>query len=189
MFVAIPLEQGIRTQLDNFVKNVQCAPDGIKWVGVENYHLTIKFLGEVPSEKAVVVKEKLGELSSRFKKFTSSILGMGAFPSLDRPVVIWAGVSEGNERVIEIAQSVDDALEPLGFKREERAFHPHVTLGRVRRGFPVSKTGFSLSETDKTKFFGTQEVQQFQLIQSQLQSTGPVYQVYESFSLGGSLAL
>ncbi len=98
-----------------------------------NLHLTLKFLGAVPETRIDSVAGALGEASLRARPFEARIRGLGAFPSADRPRVVWAGVEDGASEMIELARCVDAALAALGFPRDERPFSPHVTLGRVRR--------------------------------------------------------
>jgi RNA 2',3'-cyclic 3'-phosphodiesterase len=102
------------------------------WVAPENFHLTVKFLGAVGTERLPDVERALGDAVAGVASFTLALRGLGAFPSTARPRVIWAGTAQGAAELAEVAARVERALSPLGFPTEERPFSAHVTLGRVR---------------------------------------------------------
>jgi 2'-5' RNA ligase len=106
-------------------------PD-VVWVAPENFHLTVKFLGAVGTERLPDVERALGDAVAGVASFTLALRGLGAFPSTARPRVIWAGTAQGAAELAEVAARVERALSPLGFPTEERPFSAHVTLGRVR---------------------------------------------------------
>ena len=101
-----------------------------------NVHLTLKFLGDVPREDLAEVADALEALRGRHEPFEAGISGFGAFPSPTKVRVLWAGVGEGADGLRALARDVEESLEPLGFEREDRAYVPHLTIGRAR-GRPV----------------------------------------------------
>lgn len=97
-----------------------------------NLHVTLKFLGAVEEPRMPDVERALGEAAAGVTAFDLTLRGLGAFPSVARPRVIWAGATEGAPALAGVAASVERALSPLGFPTEARPFSAHVTLGRVR---------------------------------------------------------
>lgn len=105
---------------------------GISWVGTDNFHVTLKFLGDIEERRAEEIGSALAESVAEIEAFDVALRGLGAFPTPARPRVIWAGVGSGEARLAVLAAAVDQSLIRLGFPREARAFSAHITLGRVR---------------------------------------------------------
>lgn len=105
---------------------------GISWVGTDNLHVTLKFLGDIEERRAEEIGSALAEAVAEIEAFDVALRGLGAFPTPARPRVIWAGVGSGEARLAVLAATVDQSLIRLGFPREARAFSAHITLGRVR---------------------------------------------------------
>jgi RNA 2',3'-cyclic 3'-phosphodiesterase len=142
-----------------------------------NVHLTLKFLGDVPREDLAGVAEALGSLRGRHEPFEAGISGFGAFPSLTKARVLWAGVGEGAEGLRALARDVEESLEPLGFEREDRAYVPHLTLGRAR-GRPV-KLEVPQAPPPVPGF----HVREVQLVESVLGAAGARYSVVAAYPL------
>jgi 2'-5' RNA ligase len=124
----------------------------------------------------------LQRLTSDFDAFEVKTGGVGAFPSLKRVRVVWYGVKGGEERLTELAQAVEKSVEGLGFEAEGR-FHPHITLGRVRR----ESNGLSLIWPEWAETSGKEcllRIDRFTLMQSILSGSGPTYSVVREFPLG-----
>lgn len=147
----------------------------IRWTRPGNVHLTLKFLGEIADEQFDPVRAALREVCGKHVPFGASLSGYGAFPSARRARVVWAGA--GSEELCALASEVDAAFEPLGFGREERAFVPHVTLGRVR-GRPIA-LDLPAAVPGEPGF----EVSRVELVRSTLATGGSVYESLESFEL------
>ncbi len=132
LFVAVPFPAEVKNELGRLVDDWRKEKDKVGWVKKENLHLTLKFLGETPLEKLDALKRNLAANLNDSKIFSTSLSGAGAFPNLNRARVIWIGVSEGKEKLTELAQKIEEATRPLGFPAEERAFSAHLTIGRVK---------------------------------------------------------
>ena len=104
----------------------------MRWVDPENYHITLKFLGEVRTDRLQCIEEIVAHAASGSAPFAAALYGFGAFPTVLRPSVLWLGV-EPTPAVRCLKQDVEWAFTSAGFERETRAFHPHLTLGRVGR--------------------------------------------------------
>ncbi len=153
----------------------------LKTVETENMHLTLMFLGDVES--------RLGELTNKiaemtFKPFKIEFKGVGVFPSLSKPRVIWLGVSNGLEELKLIYRDLEQRISPIGFKYDDRGFSPHATLARVRSGRNKDKL-VKILRNFEDEFLGEMTVKHIQLKKSVLTSRGPIYStIIESKSLG-----
>ena len=144
----------------------------IKAVERENIHITLKFLGDI---NASLLEETKGIVTNlRFSPFRINLSETGAFPNLRRPRIIWAGISERENKLSNIFRELEDGLDGLGFNRESRRFSPHITIARVRSG----KNRRILIETllqNNDLDFGNLIVDKIKLKRSVLTSKGPIY--------------
>jgi 2'-5' RNA ligase len=141
-----------------------------KPVESHNFHFTLQFLGEISQD--AIEKIIIALNSVKFSKFTIDFKGVGVFPKLKFPRIVWIGTDEnGKNLLIELAKKVENALLPLGFT-VDKPFKPHITVFRIK-----NKIGDIEKELNKFKLidFGTQEITEFKLKQSILSSKGPVY--------------
>lgn len=133
-FIAIPVpDDGIQA-LQAVVKEFD--PEigrSVRWVRPEGIHLTLKFMGNIPAGMVEQVLAALPSVTKDFSPFSLAMSGLGAFPSLRKPRVLWAGLEGDLEVLSALQQAVDEAVGDLGLPREQRPFSPHLTLGRVRR--------------------------------------------------------
>ena len=130
-FIAIELSREIRETLWQIEDELKKTIDGVKWVKPDNIHLTLKFLGHIEKEIVEGIKEILNKIAGQTKPFKIKLSSPGAFPSPDRPRVIWIGVEE-NKESSHLANLIDEKTASLGIEKESRAFHPHLTLARVK---------------------------------------------------------
>ena len=103
----------------------------VAWVPAANLHLTLKFLGSIGEELVEGVAGACRRVAARHPPFEAKAIGLGAFPSLERPNILWVGV-EPSPALSALQRDVEGAMVELGFDKEERAYHPHVTVGRVK---------------------------------------------------------
>jgi 2'-5' RNA ligase len=177
-FVAIELPGDARQRLAalmDALREESGIPKGIKWVAPSNLHLTLKFLGSTEESALPAITHALAQAASAHKGFNLALMGAGAFPS-PRAKVIWAGV-DAPETLALMAADVDSTMEPLGFERDARPFHAHITLGRVKdrltepEAVRLGKTIEAYAAHDA----GTIAVGAVSLSRSDLQPSGPVY--------------
>lgn len=167
---AFEFEAGLRDQLGD------ADSQAVKWVEEGNLHVTLKFLGEVADEKVGDVCGKIEEAVGTVQPFELEIAGVGAFPSKARPSVIWIGTLSGSEELKETSRLVEDSLEQIGFKREQKGFHGHITIGRVRRGVHGRQIAAGLAAADLGTL-GSFCVDSVSVMKSDLRPSGPVYSV------------
>lgn len=135
LFVAIELPAPILEALQTLQNRLKAADTGhtVRWVQPTGIHLTLKFLGEVPAGRRMDITRAMEAAVDGHAPLTLSAAGLGCFPNTRRPRVVWAGLAGDLAPLADLQRSVERALVPLGFPPEDRAFSPHLTLGRVRR--------------------------------------------------------
>jgi 2'-5' RNA ligase len=144
----------------------------LKAVEPENIHLTLKFLGDVEPTKVEEVSKIVQDLS--FDPFDMKVEGVGVFPHPGHVRIIWAGVTDGSEPLSEIFNELETKLNDIGFKKERRKLHPHLTICRVRSGRNKENLLEEVSLLQKEDF-GTIHVDKIVLKKSELMPKGPIY--------------
>jgi RNA 2',3'-cyclic 3'-phosphodiesterase len=181
-FVAVLLPDALREAAAQVAAPLRGLGD-VKWVAAENYHLTLKFLGQVPVAVAPGLGRSLQHAAAHLEPFRLELAGLGAFPTLGRPQTIWIGAGDGREALERLASAVEAACSEQGFKREERPFHAHLTLGRVNS--PVGRDVLAARlRSGAVGSLGAFAVESVHLMRSRLLPRGPIYSVEETFSLG-----
>jgi len=183
-FIAIDLSPEIQKSLDEVVKNyrAQLPHIPIRWVTASNIHLTLKFLGDVSLSNLNLLTEMIQKEISTHHQFDISVGGSGAFPNIRQPRVVWVGV-EAPAELTAIQTGIEMTTARLGYSREERAFSPHLTLGRVSRNITAQdvKVISKILESVRVGFLGATCVEKVHLYRSDLQPTGAVYtQIFSS---------
>ena len=161
LFVGIGFPPELKLQLSSLCSGVP----GAKWVDPGNFHLTLRFIGEIGEDVAADIDEALSRLRAR--RFTLQIAGTGVFAGGDKPRSLWVGV-EKNPELVGLRDKIEQALIRVGLPPEQRKFAPHVTLARLRdapldklrdfltaharfRADPLAVEGFSLIASFQTK--------------------------------------
>ncbi len=172
MFVAVEFSNPETLErIYEFQRELLSTGADIKLVERENLHFTIKFLGELPEGVVREVDSRLRQI--KFRQINVTILGVGAFPSLSYPRVVWAGVEDKEGDLNNLAGLVLGALSNIG-QEEQRGFSPHLTLCRVKSG--RNKEGLIRKiEENSRKLFGAAEIKEIKLKSSILRPSGPVY--------------
>jgi len=182
-FIAIDLDDSLKRALETLAGELRPFGGSVRWVGAAGMHLTLKFLGEIAEPDAARVSSVLEEVAPRHRIFALVLEGTGAFPPGRRdPRVLWVGVAPGPP-LLALQEDIEREMEKLGFEREKRPFHPHLTLGRVK--FP-SRLDLLVQEMRKhqDQKFGEMSVQEFTFFQSTLKPSGAEYAVLKEFRLG-----
>lgn len=172
-FVAICIESKIIDEIFMVGGQVAGGVTGLRLVRPENIHLTLKFLGEVDEHRVASIDQALQEAARPFSPFIINAKGLGVFPGIKRPQVLWAGV-EGH-RLFALTSAIETSLEPIGFARDDRSFKPHLSIGRWRQFRGSSAALGREIERWKNHDFGTSTVREIVLFQSVLRSDGAEY--------------
>jgi 2'-5' RNA ligase len=173
-FVAVEIPEPIQALLQPVQTHLQSQiHKGTSWTKPGNFHLTLKFLGDLHSEAIHDVSAALQRATDRHPPFSIALGGIGAFPNLARPRVIWMGIKQGASTVSRLAKAVNMELAHLDFSIDNR-FHPHLTLARLRTATNLEPLKNILRKYD-TIVGGSMCVNEIALMQSQLHPRGAIY--------------
>jgi 2'-5' RNA ligase len=172
-FIAVRIDPAVARKISEVQEQLKRELAGVRWVGTGNLHFTLKFLGPIEEEKIKPVADALERALRLFPRFPILARGIGVFPDIRKPRVLWVGL-EGSS-LASLAMGVETALEPIGFAREKRGFKPHLTIGRWRsfNGQP-ELLGKEL-ENWKGCDFGRSWVEEVIFFQSILKTEGATY--------------
>lgn len=184
-FVAIELPEGLKQELDELVARLSQGLPGIRWVDPHSIHLTLKFLGNVRSDRLDDITRALGQAVRGVAPLRLSVGGLSVFPNARRARVAWVGVSGATEQLQRLQRQVEVALAPLGFPEESRPFTPHLTLARIRDQAPLEVRQRLTQLLDGTTFTAAHliEVDAIHLMRSQLTRQGALYSRISSVPL------
>ncbi len=185
LFIALELSAQIHQTLSELIDTLKpFANSNVKWVDPVQIHLTLKFLGDTPVARVPQIKQNLESIGQRQASFVLEAGKTGVFPNLNRPRVLWVGVSNPPE-LFHLQQSIDESLIPLGFQKENRQFSAHLTLGRVNDQADVEsvKTIVKKLQFYALESFGSVKISKFTLFQSTLTPNGPIYTPLARFQM------
>jgi 2'-5' RNA ligase len=178
-FVAVRLDEATRSAVAEEIERLRSLSKAVAWVPAENLHVTLKFLGEQADERLAEAILAIEEVAAACPRFTLSLHGLGAFPGMERPRIVWVGVAEGALPLRALQSQVEAAFERRAFSAESRPWHPHLTIGRVfdprrwrRDASPALLASIARMATTR---FGTLEVSRVALMRSDLHPSGARY--------------
>ena len=172
-FLAIPLPPPTRQALASVANQI----DGLRAQKPHTIHLTLRFLDEIADPAPIV--EALTPVAAGHEPFEMSLERIGVFPPRGAPRVVWVGLGAGEMQAGALTAGIENALIPLGFRRERRPWHGHVTLGRFRSP-PRRADGV----VDEDRRFGQVPAEKLVLFQSTLTPDGAIHEVVQELSLG-----
>lgn len=179
-FIAVELAESVRAAIGTVQRELAGVNADVRWVRADGMHVTFKFLGAVEAPRLARVHAALAAALQARPALHVRAHGLGAFPSLRRPRVLWVGLQA--EGLTALAARIDAAVAPLGFAPEARAFTPHVTLGRMNslRGWGALEARFAAHLHDD---FGSSDIGAVSIFRSTLRPTGSIYTVLWTISL------
>lgn len=183
-FIAIDLDKALRNQMTVLQGSLARTGAEVKWLEPRNMHLTLLFLGEVDDRELPSLCKAVSEACSEVSPFAMTVEGVGCFPNLRRPRVLWVGVGDGKEEVVALHDRLEPPLLELGcYRREDRQYTPHLTLGRVTGDGSTDQLTAAL--TKKADWHGGQiAVREVHVMSSILGRDGPEYAVLGRAKLG-----
>ena len=187
-FVAVVLDDGVRAAIAATIERLRPLGPAVAWVPPRNLHVTLHFLGDQSEERLVEAEGALAEAAAGTAPLDLTFHGIGAFPGLERPRILWVGLAHGALEASRLQARVTDALAAREFARAERPWHPHLTIGRVhderrwrREAGPPLRHALAQAATTT---FGTQRVTDLVLMRSDLSPSGARYTPRRVVSLG-----
>jgi len=183
-FLAIELPKPILRKIEEIEADLKSAHADVRWVSPEKIHLTLKFFGNIEEPRIDSIFKSIEEPVRNTPPFSLKVQGVGAFPSMKNPRVIWMGLVNGSQILSSFQEEIEAQLEKTGFQPEDRPFRPHLTLGRMK-----SRCGkddlVGRMEKHKEGEFGDFQVERVILFKSDLKPSGPIYTALREMKLGG----
>jgi RNA 2',3'-cyclic 3'-phosphodiesterase len=175
-FIAVDIGKAIRDRAVALQEKL-AQTSAVKWVEHDNLHVTLLFLGEVEDREVPTVCRAVAEQVQKHRSFQLSIERVGCFPNPRRPRVLWIGVGDGAQELCALHDSLEPPLLDLGcYRREERKYTPHITLGRVKGDHPADKLAAALVKHAGWQG-GQTTVGEVLVMSSELTPQGPIYTV------------
>lgn len=185
-FVAMKINEELKDRFLELQKIFSQTKIDVKWVERDNLHLTLKFLGKVAVKKLDNLKEALNKITQSTTPFDIAFSKVGCFPNINHPRVIWVGINN-NDNLNKLVDEMISELFNIGFKKEEKKFKSHITLGRIKSDKNLNLLSQEIKECDNMDF-GRMKVGEIYLMKSTLTPRGPIYTVIEKFNFSYSSA-
>lgn len=183
-FLAIELPRALLSKIEEVQGGLRSSNADVRWVRPENLHLTLKFFGNIDESQIEPIVQSIDQTVQETPPIRLRAKGMGAFPNLRNPRVIWIGFEEGKEEVTSFQRELEKEFERAGFPPEDHPFHPHLTLGRMRSNKGKEEL-IKRMERYKEEEFGEVQVEKVVLFKSDLRPSGPIYTPLREIRLGG----
>ncbi|MCJ7681982.1 MAG: RNA 2',3'-cyclic phosphodiesterase [Candidatus Aminicenantes bacterium] len=180
-FIAVDMDPDIHKSVQHIVRDLDDGNHSVRWGRAEGIHLTLKFMGDITADLAPRAGAALEAIGPDFACFPLRIAGTGVFPPGNRPRVLWVGIDR-SEELLTLVSAIETTMARLGFPREKRSFHPHLTIGRVKDPTDLGTIPSRL-ETYRDREFGQMTVRSFLFFESRLKPTGAEYSVLKEIKL------
>lgn len=180
LFIAIELTTALKNAIDARTSELRnrLGTKHVRWTPSKNLHLTLKFLGDTPPSAIDNIKEAMVTAAEGHDPFVVSIVGVGCFPNIKKPRIIWLGLSDTTGHLITLQKQVEQAVAALGFPPDERTFRPHLTIGRVKKHVDDHKMLLQIGQAVKNAPIdnvGDWQCTHVALMQSDLTPSGAIY--------------
>lgn len=186
-FIAFDLSSGSQSNVNRLLETLQNDPHGgqVKWMVPDLMHITLHFLGQIPSRDVVPLCRLLDNVGKKIPPFRVMLKGLGGFPNNRRPKILWAGMTEGAEPLEKLHDALATRLEEMGeYRRESRGYTPHLTLGRLNKEADQDYWSTIIQKYEKWDG-GYSHVSEILLYQSELRHDGPQYSIIGRADLRG----
>ncbi|MFN4217693.1 MAG: RNA 2',3'-cyclic phosphodiesterase [Candidatus Bipolaricaulia bacterium] len=174
LFYCFELPHAVRAELDRIAQPLRKAEARVSWVRPENFHITVKFLGEVESSQVEALKALGAQVAERFPKSEITFDRVGAFPDTRRPRVLWIGSQQAPQALLDLHAYLERELTKMGFEAE-RHFAPHVTVGRVKAEHTAHLGQFVTIISRIAPFACRAPITHLTLMESRLSPSGAIY--------------
>ncbi len=173
-FIAFELPEAVIALLGKVQQELKSLRLKVRWVRPENIHLTLKFLGNINPGDIENIGGAMSDAAGDCAPFTLTVGGIGFFPGIKRPRIIWVGLGGEIQELLNLQRNLADRLATVGFPKEKRSFKAHLTLGRIRQAVNPSKIGQAIqeySDSGNQKFTADRVI----LFKSDLKPSGAEY--------------
>jgi 2'-5' RNA ligase len=172
-FIAVPLPEKLKLEVDKLIVGLKPLGSGITWVRAANLHFTLRFLGDIDSDSIPTLKQAVESQLSGLASFNICLAGLGCFPNMNRPRVVWVAAATDIDKMKELAARVENACRESGYGQADKPFAPHLTIGRIKLPSGLDR----LMESLKTTKFQTEQfsVDKVIIYKSDLTPRGPIY--------------
>ena len=181
-FIALETPEADRKLLSSIQSQLQEGSSDVKWESEDKFHTTVKFLGDTDENRIHRLSNSMKSVLAAFHPFSLTYDSVGFFPNWQSPKVVWVGSTEPVPIISQIKTKLDKELAQMGFEIEKRAYHPHITMGRIKGENGIEHL---LSRAENLTFEPiTMQINEFVLMKSILRPEGSQYFMLEKFTLG-----
>jgi 2'-5' RNA ligase len=191
LFIAIPVPDAVRDEMIRVQRELQplAPPGAVRWTKPERFHLTLRFLGDVPSDRSGALQESVRAVCSSAPPLHLCARGVGFFPSARSPRVVWVGVNDDENRLVDLQKQIEGAVHPFTTEPGGERFAGHVTLGRLKRFNRLRINELTTCvEAIKKRMFGEWLAREIEIVRSELSATGSRYTPLATIRLGIEIA-
>ena len=181
-FIALDLPESVKKILFESVSPVmKKLRSQVKWVALENFHLTLRFIGDISNSTSELLRESMRNIIPKYDEVEFEIKSPGVFPSWKEPRVLWIGLNPTRGDLIGLQRKLEELVQSVGYSPEKQRFHPHITIGRVKdTSSSVGKIWGTVMIPQVPNFV----ISKVTLFRSTLLPSGAVYDKVEEFLLG-----
>jgi len=186
LFIAIAIPPDVGGEIARAQARMQreAPPGAIRWTRPEQFHVTLKFLGDVPADQSAALENAVAPICAASPALSLSADGIGFFPNASKPRVIWAGARDASGQLSALHRRIDEAVRWLAPAERPETFTGHITLGRFKPGHHASIPKLvALAADARARHFGDWEAREVEIVRSELTATGAVHTPIATFSL------
>ncbi len=187
MFIAIPIPEPVRDEIIRVQRELQpLAPrSAARWTKPDQFHLTLRFLGDVPAAGLEQLKESVNAVCRSARPWQLRVKGVGFFPNLHSPRVVWVGIDDQAGRLVNLQKQIETAVRTFAAEPGEKNFAGHVTLGRLKNMKPSDALRLAAHvQTKKNRTLGEWTAHEIEIIRSELSPAGAYHTLLAAFRLG-----
>jgi 2'-5' RNA ligase len=187
LFVAISIPEPVRNEIIRVQQELQplVSRDVARWARSDQFHLTLRFLGDVPADGVESLKQSVGAVCRNARSLSLRAEGVGFFPNPRSPRVIWVGINDREGRLVDLQKQIETAVGQFSPEPGEKNFKGHATLGRLKNPKPADIRDLAArAQSLEKRLFGEWTGQEIEIIRSELSPVGARYTSLEAFRLG-----
>ncbi len=172
-FIAVELPDELKQEVDKLIIKLKLFGPEVRWVRADNLHFTLRFLGDIDESKVPRLTDSIRKAIEKQKGFRLKLSGLGCFPNMKRPRVVWLGADGDMDFLKEAAHGVESACRECGFGKSDKPFSAHLTIGRIKN--PRGLEPF-IRQLEKTEFVSAEfDIDHVTIFKSDLSPRGPKY--------------